>query len=368
MVRARQRHADARRRLRPRRPPSALVEKWFGTFPATRKPARGAGAHARRPGAAAPHRRRQPRASCAACTTPGTRRALFAPGDAELDLLASALAQPGTGRLYKILVLEKRWARSVAAYQESRELSSIFHVFADLQDDAPLAEVEKVIDDELDAGDARAGQRGRAAPRRRRLRVRLRLGPRVAAGARRERCRATTTSPATPTASPATSTATARRRSPACRRPRRKYLPKRDARRGAHHAGGGAAADRRARSRGRAGSGRRAGSTAPARPRRARARSPARRSGGARGAGERRPATRPPRPSSRTRPSAPQQPPAARRQAARAARHRALPARRRHRRLPRRAAPAADHRASTSPSPAAPSTIPPARPASPGCA
>ena len=32
----------------------------------------------------------------------------FAPGDAELDILASALGQSGTGRLYKTLVLEKQ--------------------------------------------------------------------------------------------------------------------------------------------------------------------------------------------------------------------------------------------------------------------
>ncbi|HET9765787.1 MAG TPA: pitrilysin family protein, partial [Thermoanaerobaculia bacterium] len=125
-----------------------LVEKWFGTFPATRKPVAGP---VSTPTVQGPQRRtvedslaKLRRVHYAWHTPP-----LFAPGDAELDLLASALAQPGTGRLYKILVLDKRWARSVAAFQESRELSSIFHVFADLQDDAPLAEVEKVIDEEL---------------------------------------------------------------------------------------------------------------------------------------------------------------------------------------------------------------------------
>jgi zinc protease len=125
-----------------------LVEKWFGTFPTTPKPAAGP---VPTPAVQGPQRRtvddslaKLRRVHYAWHTPP-----LFAPGDAELDLLASALAQPGTGRLYKILVLEKRWARSVSAFQESRELSSIFHLFADLQDDAPLAEVEKVIDEEL---------------------------------------------------------------------------------------------------------------------------------------------------------------------------------------------------------------------------
>jgi len=126
-----------------------LVEKWFGTFPATRRPVP---PPVPTPVVQGPQRRtvddslaKLRRVHYAWNTPP-----LFAPGDAELDLLASALAQQGTGRLYKILVLEKRWARSVAAFQESRELSSIFHVFADLQDDAPFDEVEKVIDAELD--------------------------------------------------------------------------------------------------------------------------------------------------------------------------------------------------------------------------
>jgi predicted Zn-dependent peptidase len=112
--------------------------------------------------------------------------ALFAPGDAELDLLASALAQQGTGRLYKTLVLEKRWARNVAAFQESRQLSSIFHVFADLQDDAPLDEVEKVIDEEVERMDEDADGAGRAASRRRGFRIAVRVGTRVGAVARRE--------------------------------------------------------------------------------------------------------------------------------------------------------------------------------------
>ncbi|HEV8238284.1 MAG TPA: pitrilysin family protein [Thermoanaerobaculia bacterium] len=126
-----------------------LVEKWFSTFPVTSKPAQPS---VPVPAIAGPQRRTvedslaKLRRIHYAWNTP----ALFAPGDAELDLLASALAQQGTGRLYKTLVLEKRWARNVTAFQESRQLSSIFHVFADLQDDAPLDEVEKVIDQEVE--------------------------------------------------------------------------------------------------------------------------------------------------------------------------------------------------------------------------
>jgi predicted Zn-dependent peptidase len=68
----------------------------------------------------------------------------YAVGDAELDLLAHALANPGTGRLYKLLVHEKQWAQSVTAYQAGAQFSSIFHVIVDVKPDADLAEVERL--------------------------------------------------------------------------------------------------------------------------------------------------------------------------------------------------------------------------------
>jgi predicted Zn-dependent peptidase len=126
-----------------------LVNEWFGTFPKTTRPQRRT---VPAPVIQGPQRQtvddslaKLRRIHYAWHTPP-----LFAPGDAELDVLASALGQQGTGRLYKILVLDKRWARNVAVFQESRALSSVFHVFADLQDEAPLAAVEKIVDQELE--------------------------------------------------------------------------------------------------------------------------------------------------------------------------------------------------------------------------
>src|SRR4029079_16263638 len=71
--------------------------------------------------------------------------ALMAAGDAELDLVASALGQPGAGRLYRRLVLEKQWASSVAIYQASQQLSSTSNVVVDVKDDADLAAVESAV-------------------------------------------------------------------------------------------------------------------------------------------------------------------------------------------------------------------------------
>jgi zinc protease len=75
---------------------------------------------------------------------------LYAPGDAELDIAADALARTGTGRLYKILVHEKQLAQSVSVYQASSGFSSLFTVSVMLKSDVDMAEVEKIVAAELD--------------------------------------------------------------------------------------------------------------------------------------------------------------------------------------------------------------------------
>ena len=52
--------------------------------------------------------------------------AMFADGDAEMDLLADLLANGKTSRLYRTLVYERRIALDVSAFQSSRELGSFF--------------------------------------------------------------------------------------------------------------------------------------------------------------------------------------------------------------------------------------------------
>jgi zinc protease len=54
--------------------------------------------------------------------------AMFAPGDADLDLASDVLAQGKTSRLYKHLVYDRRVATDVSAFQHSRELSGLFQV------------------------------------------------------------------------------------------------------------------------------------------------------------------------------------------------------------------------------------------------
>ena len=76
--------------------------------------------------------------------------ALFAPGDAELDVLADVLASGKASRLYRTLVHDRRIATDVAAAQDSRELASSFHIVATASPGHDLAELEQAITDEVD--------------------------------------------------------------------------------------------------------------------------------------------------------------------------------------------------------------------------
>jgi zinc protease len=74
---------------------------------------------------------------------------MYAPGDAELDLAADILASGKTSRLYQALVYSQRIATEVAAFQNSRELSSFFQVIATAAPGHTLGEIEAVMDEEL---------------------------------------------------------------------------------------------------------------------------------------------------------------------------------------------------------------------------
>jgi predicted Zn-dependent peptidase len=74
----------------------------------------------------------------------------FAPGDAELDIAADALGREGTGRLYRILVHEKQLAQFVSVSQQSMQFSSIFDVTVRLRPDADEAVVRQIVAAEID--------------------------------------------------------------------------------------------------------------------------------------------------------------------------------------------------------------------------
>jgi zinc protease len=73
----------------------------------------------------------------------------FAPGDAELDLVADILQHGKASRLYKALVYDRPLAQEVSAEQHSQDLSSYFTVEAIAQPGTSLDALEKAIDVEL---------------------------------------------------------------------------------------------------------------------------------------------------------------------------------------------------------------------------
>jgi zinc protease len=126
-----------------------LVQKWFGTFPRSERPA-----HHPVP----PTPVTAPKREVVTDDFAKLRRVhyawhspkSFAAGDPELEILSSVLGRPGTGRLYKILVHDKQWAQSVGVDQGGRGFSGVFGVTVDLKPEADIAAVEAVLDGELE--------------------------------------------------------------------------------------------------------------------------------------------------------------------------------------------------------------------------
>jgi predicted Zn-dependent peptidase len=73
----------------------------------------------------------------------------FAPGDAEMDLIASVLSNGKASRLYKSLVYDQKIAQSVTATQESRVLASQFVVEATVRPGIDPSRVEKALFEQL---------------------------------------------------------------------------------------------------------------------------------------------------------------------------------------------------------------------------
>jgi zinc protease len=93
--------------------------------------------------------------------------AMFAAGDAELDLAADLLGNGRTSRLYRRLIHDRRVATEVAASQASRDLGSFFQVVATAAPGTSLATLEAAIGEEIarlaaDGPDETERARGRA--------------------------------------------------------------------------------------------------------------------------------------------------------------------------------------------------------------
>ena len=75
--------------------------------------------------------------------------AMFAEGDSDLDLATDLLANGKTSRLYRRLVFDERLATDVSASQNSREMMGYAQVTATAAPGHTLAEIERVILEEI---------------------------------------------------------------------------------------------------------------------------------------------------------------------------------------------------------------------------
>src|SRR5256885_5929741 len=75
--------------------------------------------------------------------------AMFAEGDADLDLAADVLANGQTSRLYRRLVFEERIATDVSASQNSREIAGYTQITATASPGHTLGELERAILEEI---------------------------------------------------------------------------------------------------------------------------------------------------------------------------------------------------------------------------
>jgi zinc protease len=73
----------------------------------------------------------------------------FEPGDAALDMVAAVLAGGKNSRLFKRLVYDMQIAQDVSAFQASQALSSSFQIMATPRPGHTVAELQKVIDEEI---------------------------------------------------------------------------------------------------------------------------------------------------------------------------------------------------------------------------
>jgi zinc protease len=129
-------------------PTRKLVEKWFGGIPRGANPPKQAPA----PAALSEVKRKTitdkvqlPRIYMAWHTP-----ALYAPGDATMDVLASVLTGGKNSRLYRRLVYEMQVAQDVTAVQESQALGSAFLVIATARPGQSIEKIQAVIDEEIE--------------------------------------------------------------------------------------------------------------------------------------------------------------------------------------------------------------------------
>jgi zinc protease len=126
----------------------ALVQKWFGEIP------RGAAVEPVAPPAAiltgVQNKTLTDRVELSRLYLGWLSPRIYAPGDAGLDVAAYVLAGGKNSRLYKRLVYDTQMAQDVHAEQGSLALGGTFLVVATARPGKSVADIQKVIDEEID--------------------------------------------------------------------------------------------------------------------------------------------------------------------------------------------------------------------------
>jgi len=125
-----------------------LVDKWFGGFPKSEKPA------------VVPVPAPVIKATEVVVTDQLAKLpavvfawhspAVYAEGDAELALVANALGAEGYGRLYQALVVDKPLAQSVRVGQDGSQFSGVFEVSVTLRTGAKLDDIKQIVFAEIE--------------------------------------------------------------------------------------------------------------------------------------------------------------------------------------------------------------------------
>ncbi len=76
--------------------------------------------------------------------------AIYAPGDAAMDMLSTLLTGGKSSRLYRRLVYDLQIAQDVTAAQQSQALGSVFYVIATARPGETLERIREVIDEEIE--------------------------------------------------------------------------------------------------------------------------------------------------------------------------------------------------------------------------
>jgi predicted Zn-dependent peptidase len=138
----------------------ALVDRYFGSFPASQRPVRQVPAAARVP-AQAPARVVDRFAALGRIHRAWLGPVAFGDGEPELDVVTAAWTAVGTGALWRRLVYETQLAQRVSAWTSNGRLGGEVHIAVDLRSGADPDAVRAILDELCRTGaDARAIERG----------------------------------------------------------------------------------------------------------------------------------------------------------------------------------------------------------------